>query len=318
MIDDKIGSYLQQMAREGRSPFTVAAHKVALKKFKSFTKEEDVRKIDREIVSSFTENLSRQDYTRKYKRSVAGILQQFFQKLEEQGAVLTNPVSKIKRIGGRPSRLPLYISKDDMRSLLDSTANTEERLVLEILYSTGMRASELAALNLSDVDFAGATVRIRNGKGRKDRLVPIGKNALQYLKRFSETMSRSRIYELVSRAGKRIGLKIHPHLLRHSFAVHLLEGGADIIEIQKMLGHAHLRTTQIYTRVLPGQLKKEFLRCHPAAGSSVSLPEIAPAKICESGRTGKKWKSAKIATKSLITNELRQSGRVEEKKIEAK
>jgi len=185
-----------------------------------------------------------------------------------------------------------------------------------MLYSTGMRAAELCALKLSDVDFAGASLRIREGKGRKERLVPVGRSALRYLEQYMEKspkfgsgdrllgISRDRVWELVARAGRRVGLAVYPHLLRHSFAVHLLEGGADIAEIAAMLGHARLRTTQIYTRLVPLQLEKEFLRCHPGAVRCGKLPEIAPAKMCESGRTGKKWKSSKFEVKPKEANQL--------------
>jgi len=186
------------------------------------------------------------------------------------------------------------LTGEEVEALLQQTDLTDrqgirDRAMLEVLYATGLRVSELIGLRISDLNFDGGYLRTI-GKGDKERIVPLGDQALFYLKRYlaesypefkkkSPTspflfltrrggpMTRQNFWRLIGNYGRRIGLegKISPHVLRHSFATHLLENGADLRAVQAMLGHVDISTTQIYTHVARVRLKKVYDRFHPRA-----------------------------------------------------
>jgi integrase/recombinase XerC/integrase/recombinase XerD len=199
--------------------------------------------------------------------------------------LLPNPKSE--------SRLPRVLDRDEVRELLDrSPAGTllelRDRAMLELAYSSGLRCAELVALDTDSIDFESETVRVR-GKGSKERIVPLGEPAQravsEYLGRARPTLvsERSERALLVSKSGRRlspsdvtrrlalavrrtsIAGRISPHALRHSFATHMLEGGADLRAIQELLGHSSISTTQIYTRVEPSRLRDAYAGAHPRA-----------------------------------------------------
>ncbi|MDI6693352.1 MAG: site-specific tyrosine recombinase XerD [Anaerosomatales bacterium] len=195
-----------------------------------------------------------------------------------------------------PVRLPDAISVEEAERLLsqpfpEGPAGLRDRAILEVLYGCGVRVSELVGLDVADVDLAEGLVRVF-GKGSKERVVPIAGYAAravaEYLdhgrpflraKRLSAQKDRSAlfvnqrggrltrqaVFAIVKRYGARAGIDIHPHTLRHSFATHMLQGGADLRSLQEMLGHADIATTQIYTHVDRSHLVEEYLSTHPRA-----------------------------------------------------
>ena len=193
----------------------------------------------------------------------------------------------------REQRLPRALGKSEVAELLDriparTPLETRDRAMFELAYSCGLRADEIVTLDLGSVDFEGESVRVL-GKGSKERLVPIGEPAQKALRRYLETARPALAGRggeqalLVSRTGRRLSTsdvrrrltrwvreaamagRVSPHALRHSFATHLLEGGADLRSIQELLGHASVSTTQIYTRVEPSSLQRAYERAHPRA-----------------------------------------------------
>ena len=193
----------------------------------------------------------------------------------------------------RASRLPRVLSPDDVARLLDRVPATDplavrDRAMLELAYACGLRAEEVCGLDRGDVSFESETLRV-HGKGRKEREVPIGEPAqaalARYLDRARHVLAERPDEEalFLSRRGRRlhpsdvrrrlerwvreaaIAGGVSPHVLRHSFATHLLEGGANLRSIQELLGHSSVSTTQIYTRVEPGRLRREYARAHPRA-----------------------------------------------------
>lgn len=171
----------------------------------------------------------------------------------------------------KEKKLPKVISKKQVRELIEKTKNMKHKLIMKILYSTGMRLNELVNLKRQDIDFDKNTVSIRKGKGKKSRITIISKDLnLDLLKYYSNEdlntdyvfegrrgrYSKKSVQEVVKQAGKRIGIKLHPHMLRHSFATHLLESGVDMRYIQKLLGHSDVKTTQIYTHVSKKDIQK--------------------------------------------------------------
>jgi integrase/recombinase XerC len=215
----------------------------------------------------------------------------FYRYLSRRGMVNDNPVDGM-RTPKQPKLLPRVLTKDDADALMTFPAgltvwSLRDRAVLETLYSTGARVGELVALDIGDVRELEGLVRLQ-GKGRKERIVPIGEMALDAIRRYRLSLplpsagvppralfcnqrggrltSRS-VARVVNRYSSRLaGGAVSPHALRHSFATHLLDEGADLRSIQEMLGHASLRTTQRYTHVATDQLLAVYDRAHPRAG----------------------------------------------------
>jgi integrase/recombinase XerC len=215
----------------------------------------------------------------------------FYRYLSRRGMVNDNPVDGM-RTPKQPKLLPRVLTKDDADALMTFPAgltvwSLRDRALLETLYSTGARVGELVALDIGDVRELEGLVRLQ-GKGRKERIVPIGEMALDAIRRYRLSLplpsagvppralfcnqrggrltSRS-VARVVNRYSSRLaGGAVSPHALRHSFATHLLDEGADLRSIQEMLGHASLRTTQRYTHVATDQLLAVYDRAHPRAG----------------------------------------------------
>ncbi|WP_447978867.1 tyrosine recombinase XerC [Candidatus Nitrospira bockiana] len=294
----------------GASPQTIRAYEGDLRQFQSFlnsrrpdsTLSIDPSDVDPYVVRSY---LAWLDQRREKKSSVArklSVLRSFYRFLVREGRTPTNPAADV-RSPKPPRHLPTVLTKDEANALMELPAaedvgSLRDRAVLETLYSTGARVSELVGMNWDDVDVAEGTVRLR-GKGRKERLVPIGHVALHALREYeaarlrqwrSETPSAApprareaclapvflnrRGGRLTVRSVERIveryssglaGGRITPHALRHSFATHLLDEGADLRAIQEMLGHASLDTTQKYTHLAMDRLLKVYDDAHPRA-----------------------------------------------------
>jgi site-specific recombinase XerD len=224
-------------------------------------------------------------------RKLAAI-RSFYGALLRAGQVGANPADLVAS-PKRDRRLPRVLTRDEMQSLLDriptrTPLEMRDRAMLELAYSCGLRAEELINLNVDSPDFEGERLRIE-GKGGKTRLVPMGEPAQAALNRYLER-GRSALVSvgsenalLVSKSGRRlhpsdvrrrlqrwvreaaIAGGVSPHALRHSFATHLLEGGADLRSIQELLGHSSLSTTQVYTQVEPSWLQSQYARSHPRA-----------------------------------------------------
>lgn len=219
-------------------------------------------------------------------------LRQFFRYLVGERIIVNDPVEEVE--SSRPDKgLPRYLHEEEVRRLLDQPNTTtlegvRDLAMLELLYATGLRVSELVALSLNDINLDRNFVRT-TGKGKKDRFIPLGDYASEALRRYlSEARGallrgRSSPHCFVSRRGRLLsrqgfwkrlkayarqaGLspEVSPHHLRHSFATHLLEHGADLRTVQEMLGHANIATTEIYTHVLKERVRTLYDRFHPRA-----------------------------------------------------
>lgn len=228
-------------------------------------------------------------------RKLAAI-RSFYGHLVERGAVDQNPADLVPS-PRRPRGLPRALRADEVERLLDriparTPLETRDRALFELAYSCGLRCEEIVNLDLGSIDFDAEELRVL-GKGSKTRLVPIGEPAQAALERYLATARPALGKEggraaaepalFVSKSGRRLSASdvrrrlnlwlraaslaggISPHVLRHSFATHLLEGGADLRAIQELLGHASLSTTQVYTRVESGRLRSQYARSHPRA-----------------------------------------------------
>ena len=187
-------------------------------------------------------------------------------------------------------RLPKALTAGEVRELLDSPPagkmSLRDSAMMELIYSSGLRVSELVSIKTGDIRFDAGFIRVL-GKGSKERVVPVHARALEKIKIYTECerlgllkkrqspylfitnrgrpMSRQRFWQAMKAAGKSLGIDLSPHTMRHSFATHLLEGGADLRSVQKMLGHSDISTTQIYTKVTTDRIKKVYKKHHPRA-----------------------------------------------------
>lgn len=214
----------------------------------------------------------------------------FFRFLTARNRIPADPAEKLP-LPRLPSTLPQPLSKGEMEKLLAAPAGEtpleiRDRALLELLYACGLRIAEACSARLENLDEEGGVIRV-TGKGNKTRLIPVGRAALEALKHYlaagrpklvssrsggeiflsvrGHALTPARIWQVVRLYAKRAGIEesVHPHQLRHSFATHLLAGGADLRIIQEMLGHASIATTQIYTQVDRGQLKSVHRKFHP-------------------------------------------------------
>lgn len=242
-------------------------------------------------VRSFLADQSAKGYTKRTIARRLSCVRSFFRFLCREGVLTQNP-AVVVATPRLERRLPNFLDEDQVRRLLEAPPaerwqGVRDRAVFETLYSTGMRVSELVGLNHDDLDEISAAVLVR-GKGKRERLCPIGATALaaiaRYLrqrpKRLTLTTPQAifvsqkgtrltvrQVDRLMQRYARQVGLPapISPHGLRHSFATHLLDRGADLRSVQELLGHQSLSTTQIYTHVTPQRLKRVYDQAHPRA-----------------------------------------------------
>lgn len=283
-------NYIQ--VERGLSPNTVAAYRRDLTKFAAFCEGRKVKtsQVSREQVADFLGQLYRQGLDSRSVARALATLRSFFRFLLQEGLLRADPAEQIES-PRTWKRLPKFLSEDAVERLLDqpdvSTAlGLRDRAMLELLYATGLRVSELVGLRLNDVQLEMGYLRCL-GKGSKERMVPIGRRAVEAVERYlqfgrTQLLKKSASpYLFLSRRGSsltrqqfwhrlrtharaaEIKTKLSPHVLRHSFATHLLEHGADLRSVQLLLGHADISTTQIYTHVTQARLKEVHRQHHP-------------------------------------------------------
>ncbi|HXP81263.1 MAG TPA: site-specific tyrosine recombinase XerD [Verrucomicrobiae bacterium] len=290
-------SYLR--VEKGLAQNTILAYGRDLKRFAEFLRKRHKQRMEdvtREDVVDFLSSLYKEKLdsrsVARYLVSLRGLYK--FGMME--GTVDTDPTENLESPKIRSS-LPTYLRVEEIDKLLQAPnlatpIGLRDRAMLEVLYSTGLRVSELLNLRISDIDMRIGCVRCI-GKGDKERLVPIGRKAIEaveqylaqarpkfarpssppphnqslFLTSIGRRLSRVSIWKILHDYGTRLGLRgrLTPHKLRHSFATHLLEGGADLRSVQLMLGHADISTTQIYTHVVEERLKQIYKAHHPRA-----------------------------------------------------
>ena len=299
MLAEHIERFITWLADEkGYSPHTIVNYQRDLLEFATDAGEEiDVRKIDTNIIRNYVYSLNIKIKSSSVARKLSA-LRTFFKFLEQESLIELNPMGSIP-MPKQEQHLPVFLSVDEVFALLESpgaeeTFGCRDRAMLELLYSTGMRVSELVACNMANLDFDTEMVRVR-GKGNRERLIPIGgpaikalceyfvqrdvqiKNRMQQGKKFdgeavflnsrgSRLTTRS-VERLIAAYGQKAGIDkpVTPHVLRHSFATHLIEMGADMRSVQELLGHAGLSTTQKYTHLDMVYLMKVYDKAHPRA-----------------------------------------------------
>ncbi len=286
-----IEDYLEHLVSvRGLSENSVAAYTADLYEFLQFLREASGRlsQVDADLVLYYLVLLQRKG---KASRSIArrlSSLRSFLDFLSEEGRLRSNPARLME--GPRLNRLlPEVLTRQEVERLLDqpeagSKLGIRDRAILELMYATGLRVSETCSLTPLDLDQQAGIIKIR-GKGDKERIVPVHREALNkvsryiqntrplfrpksdalFLNRSGQPLSRQGLWKMVKRYSQIAGIRrnISPHALRHSFATHLLEGGADLRSVQLFLGHADISATEIYTHVQQERLQEVHRTCHP-------------------------------------------------------
>ncbi len=249
-------------------------------------------KVDVNAVRGYLAILNEQQYSKSTIARKLATLRSFYKFLVKREQVSSNPVTVV-RTPKQEKKLPKFLDFEEVKKLLDTPPvnnwlGARDRAILETLYSTGLRVSELVALNMEDVDFLGEVIHIR-GKGKKERIAPIGSSALRAIQHYMECRTKRAQSNnnfdakvlFVNKHGRRLSTRsvrrkmdkylkiagldpeISPHTLRHSFATHMLNNGADLRSVQELLGHQSISTTQVYTHLNTSKLKEVYDQAHP-------------------------------------------------------
>jgi integrase/recombinase XerC len=295
--------YLVWITEEQNLTLDIPAEKAAWQRYSSGEKEiaghvgpetisEHIISADTEYLRSFLAYLAESNYSPATMARKIATLRSFYKWLERNGCIETNPMTLI-RTPRQKRRLPKAIGVEDIEKLLSAPNDktllgARDRAIMETLYSTGIRVSELVGINFGDIDETGQAIIIR-GKGRKERIVPLGTHAMSaishylrvilenkisnesedplFINKHSTRLSTRSVRRKVSKYLEQVGLdpSISPHTLRHSFATHLLDNGADLRSVQELLGHQSLSTTQVYTHLTTKRVRESFDEAHPRA-----------------------------------------------------
>ena len=271
------------------SAHTLLNYKLDLEDFQRFLGESEIKSVDYLFLRKYLFVLKEKNLSNRSIGRKLSTLRSFFKFLTREGYLKTNPITSLSS-PKQEKRLPHFLTEEEVRHLIEAAFSKDEkdirglrdRAVLETFYSTGIRISELVGLNREDLDFISGIAKVR-GKGKKERIVPIGEAALRAISRYLESRKKESAVLFLNKSGNRIstrgvrdivekyihraGIKqgISAHTLRHSFATHLLNRGADLRSVQELLGHANLSTTQIYTHLTTERLKSVYDKAHPRA-----------------------------------------------------
>jgi tyrosine recombinase XerC len=268
------------------SEHTITNYRLDLEDFRQFLGQSDIESVDYLTLRKYLALLKEKNLTTRSISRKISALRSFFKFLTREGLLKANPILVLSS-PKMEKHLPQFLTEDETRRLIESAASADERTlrdraILETFYSTGIRISELVGLDTEDIDFIGGIVKVM-GKGKKERIVPIGDHAIKAIREYLDKRKKPSPAVFLNKSGKRISdrgvrnivekyirlasLKqgVSPHTLRHSFATHLLDRGADLRSVQELLGHANLSSTQIYTHLTTERLKSVYDKAHPRA-----------------------------------------------------
>jgi integrase/recombinase XerC len=292
----QVEAFIANLKRESASEHTVAAYASDLAQFQEYLSPPDLappepRAIDQLLLREWMASLYKQGLNAASIQRKLAAVRSLFKFMLREGAIEVNR-ARLVRTPKAPKKLPEVMTAEQSNNLLDAVATdpldrphpARDRAIFELLYGCGVRVSELAGLDLDDLDRAEGWIRVR-GKGRKERQVPLPGKAAEALDRYIDErpIMREERAVFLNHRGRRIGVRgihgivklyatalsgdpsIHPHSFRHAYATHLLADGADLRAIQELLGHARLSTTQKYTQVALTDLMAVYDRAHPKA-----------------------------------------------------
>jgi integrase/recombinase XerD len=282
-------------AEKGLSRNTVESYHLDLRKFQAFLslRNKELSLFSKADIIAFVENLRDEGYSLSSICRFISSVRGFCKFLLIENIIKEDPSENLQA-PKKWERLPKSLSISEVRSVLESgespgtsePAAMRDHVMVELLYSSGLRVSELISLKLEDIHFEAGFLRVL-GKGSKERIVPVDMGTIERIKSYinrqrqeilkkkhspylfitnrGRPMTRQRFWQTIKKFGRKLGIELSPHIMRHSFATHLLEGGADLRSLQKMLGHSDISTTQIYTKVTTERLKQVYSKYHPRA-----------------------------------------------------
>lgn len=292
-FEDLYAAFIADLRSRGRGPASRRLAQSALPRLFRFLRErgiEDARAVTEEHLTAFARKLRSCRLSLWTQSAYVSAVRCFFAFLKRTARILGSPAERLPVVAGR--RLPRALGESEVRRLIDAASDptpkaTRDRAILEVLYGAGLRLSECARLDLMDMDLSEGLVLVRDGKGKKDRMVPLPGKAVDaleaYLREARPALAKDpreaalflakggtrlacvTIEQIVGAWGRAAGLKakVSPHILRHSYATHLLRRGAGVREIQQLLGHRSIATTALYTKVVVADLKQVIERSHP-------------------------------------------------------
>jgi len=292
-IFNKYINYLE--AERNMSAYTVRNYTTDLLDFFDFLRAKGIsslKEVDRLTLRDYLSHLMKQGLVKASIARKLSAIRSFYRYLLREGVISTSPAATTSS-PKLDKRLPLFLTIEEMKRLLEAPdlstpQGQRDRALLELLYASGLRVSELVQLNLEQINLDTREIRVW-GKGAKERIVLMGepaakslttylsqgrpkllgkkKSSALFVNRYGGRLPERRIQRILEDYAKLAGIdkRVHPHLLRHTFATHLLDGGADLRVVQELLGHADLSSTQIYTHVTKSQAKKVYLSAHPMA-----------------------------------------------------
>jgi integrase/recombinase XerC len=280
------------------SPYTVRNYTTDLLGFFQFLRKRGVDsldEIDKHVIRDYLSHLMAQGYVKASIARKLSAIRAFYRYLLREKVVSTNPLATTSS-PKLDKRLPSFLTPDEVKQLLEAAdlstpLGQRDRALIELLYASGLRVSELVNIDLEHVNIDTCEIRVQ-GKGSKERIVLMGNPAIEalrtylhqgrpkligkkytnalFLNRYGGRIIERRVQRILEKYAGLAGIdkRIYPHLLRHTFATHLLDGGADLRVVQELLGHANLSSTQIYTHVTRNQAKRMYLSAHPMAQES--------------------------------------------------
>jgi len=303
-MQEVFNKYIQYLeAERNASYYTIRNYKADLLDFFYFLRKKKVdslEKVDRKVLRDYLSHLVEQGIVKASIARKLSAIRSFYRYLVREKIISANPIEMVSS-PKLDKRLPSFLTLDEVEKLLNTPdlstpQGQRDRALLELLYASGLRVSELVSLELGQINPDTNEIRVW-GKGSKERVVLMGKPAAEalrnylihgrpkllgekrsnalFLNRYGQRIPERRVQKMLENYAKKagIGKKVHPHMLRHTFATHLLDGGADLRVVQELLGHARLSSTQIYTHVTKGQARKVYLSAHPLAKEKDDEPK---------------------------------------------
>lgn len=295
-IDVTITEYKNNFKALGYAESTVKCYRHGLKHFNAFLVEQkvtDLRQVTKAIISAYRDKVMAEPLALESKALKLRPVKRLFEYLLETNRLLINPCEGLVETSRKQQKTGTVLTLSETKKLfsqpnLSLRRQIRDRAIMEVLYVTAIRLNELLNLSVHDVDLKGQTLFVRKGKNRKQRLVPLGKKGHRYLREYLEKirphynkkdprqrtlflthsgqpMKNGTVQNMLREYRLAAGIKksVSPHTLRRTCATHMLQQGADVRYIQKLLGHADLRSTQIYTKIMPVEVKKTHEKTHP-------------------------------------------------------
>ena len=258
---------------------TILNYKMDLENFYNYINKKKTKKIKFDFLEEYIENLSQKKYSTKSIQRHISSLKSYFKFLYNKNYINVNP-AELLCLPKNEIKLPNYLTIIDLEKIYELDLSLRDKLIVELLYSTGIRLSELVNIKISDINFYDKTIKVL-GKGNKERYVLFGSVCSKLLKEYIN--NENRVYLLLNKNGNKLSergveyiiekifksvnvhAKLTPHTLRHTFATHMLDNGCDLVTVQKLLGHSDLSTTSIYTHISNEHLRTTYLQTHPRA-----------------------------------------------------